>query len=90
MWEIHLNHLFSDRQSEPLLRPDAKDRASSIFHQIETHRSDSITNDKENNLFSSNVIGLHGTSSASSFIQMIWFKLIQLFLVVILKFKTMV
>ena len=88
IWNSIVN--FSDRQSEPLLRPDAKDHASSIFHQIETHRSDPSSNNKESNVFSSNVVGLQDTSSASLSIHIIWFQTIQLSLLAFLSSKTIV
>ena len=76
---------FSDRQSEPLLRPDAKDHSSSIFQQKETHqqRSDSISNPGENaidgvfengHIFQPPIT----SSSPSSLLLLPWFKNFQL------------
>ena len=84
-YEFH----FLDRQSEPLLRPDAKDHSSSIFHQKDIHlqRSDSNSNHGENNLESAyeNGKGFPSdiTSSSSSLLLLPWFENIhfKLFLV---------
>ena len=72
---------FLDRQSEPLLRPDAKDHSSSIFHQKDTHlqRSDSNSNHGENNLESAyeNGKGFPSditSSSSSSLLLLPWFE----------------
>ena len=75
------NLIFLDRQSEPLLRPDAKDHSSSIFHQKDTHlqRSDSNSNHGENNLESAyeNGKGFPSditSSSSSSLLLLPWFE----------------
>ena len=61
---------FLDRQSEPLLRPDAKDHSSSVFQQFETHRGgDSNSNPgkrTKGNMFSDNGVGLQDISSSST------------------------
>ena len=84
-YEFH----FLDRQSEPLLRPDAKDHSSSNFHQKDTHqqRSDSNSNRGENNLESAYENGKGFPSditSSSSLLLLPWFENIhfKLFLVV--------
>ena len=73
------NFISLDRQSEPLLRPDAKDHSSSIFHQKDTHlqRSDSNSNHGENNLESGYENGKGFPSditSSSSLLLLPWFE----------------
>ena len=65
----HCIFLILDRQSEPLLRPDAKDHSSSIFHQLDTHRTPSSSNqakDNKGNSFSKTMVGFQDSSSFSS------------------------
>ena len=68
--KLHSILLILDRQSEPLLRPDAKDHSSSIFHQLETHRTSSSSNqakDNKGNSFSKTIsVGFQDSSSFSS------------------------